>query len=145
MEYESVPARTITRGNASGTLRTWAQGLLAEDWSEETVLDAIVVLEELASHVCSGGAPAQVRLSYQGGNRLRIELDDERAVPIPLGSDIGGMLIRHVSRASGMIRRPWGATFWAEVGLVARHIPSALPGGPALAPGPFEPGHQTDN
>lgn len=145
MENNSVPARTVTRGDASGRLRTWARSLLAEDWSEESVLDAIVVLEELASHVCRGGAPAQVRMSYRGGNRLRIELDDERAVPVPLASDIGALLIRHVSRESGMTRRSFGATFWAEVGLVARHVPSALPGGPVLAPGRFEPGRYTDN
>jgi hypothetical protein len=146
MDYESVPARTVTRGKALGELRIWARSLLADDWSEETVLDAVVVLEELAFHVCRGGAPAQVRLSYRGGNRLRIELDDERAVPVPLGSDIGALLIRHVSRASGMTRgRTRGATFWAEIGLVARHVPAALPGGPRLAPGRFEPGRATDN
>jgi hypothetical protein len=140
---DSVPASTTTRAPGSGKLSTWARSLLAGEWSEETVLDAVVVLDELASHVCRGGLPAQVRLAYRGGNRLRIEVDDERAAPPPLNSDVGALLVRHLSRECGLTRRARGATFWADVGLAAKHVPSALPGGPVLSP--FEPAAPSAN
>jgi hypothetical protein len=117
--------------------------VLGGEQAEESVLDAVVVLEELASHVCRGGRPAQVRLAYRTANRLRIEVDDERAVPPPLGSDVGTLLVRHLSRDCGVVRHSRGATFWAEVALVDRRMPAALPGGPVL--GPFEPGEVAAN
>ncbi|GAB2966115.1 hypothetical protein LWP59_22440 [Amycolatopsis acidiphila] len=143
MTGDSVPARTTTRGTASGKLRTWARSVLTGEWTEDTVLDVVVVLEELANHVCRGGRPAQVRLSYRTGNRLRIEVDDERAVPRSLGSDIGALLVRHLARDSGVRRWRRGVTFWADVALVASRVPGALPGGVVL--GPFEPGARSPN
>lgn len=143
MTGDAVPARTTTRGPASGKLRTWARGVLARDCTEETVLDAIVVLEELAGHVCRGGRPAQVRLFHRTGNLLRIEVDDERPAAPLLGSDVGILLVRHLSKSCGVLRRPGGTTFWAEVTLLDRRVPGALPGGPAL--GPFVRGPIADN
>jgi hypothetical protein len=112
--------------------------LLTDRWSEQTLLDALVVLEELASHVCLAGDPARVRLSYRSGNCLRIEIDDDRPSPVPLGSDVGAVLIRHLSRALGVIRHSAHLTLWADILLAPREVPAELPGGRVLAP--FEPG-----
>lgn len=140
---EPVLARTVARSEGLPTLRQWARVLLTERWSEQTLLDALVVLEELASHVCEAGDPARVRLSYRSGNCLRIEIDDDRVVPVPLGSDVGAVLIRHLSRALGVHRHPRHITLWADISLFPRQVPAALPDGRVLAP--FEPAEASRN
>ncbi|GAB3003605.1 hypothetical protein GCM10017788_32990 [Amycolatopsis acidiphila] len=134
---EPVGARTLTETEGLFTLREWARASLTALWSEQTLLDALVVLEELVSHVRAEGVPAQVRLSYRGANRVHIEVDDERAEAVPLGADVGAVLIRHLARGSGAERHRGHTTFWADVSLVPRHIPAKLPGVRAVAP--FEP------
>lgn len=134
---EPALARTLGEHEGPETLRHWARTSLTARWSEQTLLDALVVLEELASHVSAAGGPARVRLSYRSANCVHIEVDDQRAEPVPLGSDVGAVLVRHLARDTGVVRHQWHTTFWADVTLVPRHVPVALPGGRVLAP--FEP------
>lgn len=114
-------------------LRDWARALLGPEWSRESVLDVLVVLEELVTHVCTTNVPVRVRLSYRSGNCLRVEVVAGREL-VPLGPDVGGLLVRNIAQASGID----GTTYWGDVLLTSRRVPDALPGGGALARGGFE-------
>ena len=121
-------------------LRDWAQALLASEWCRESVLDVLVVLEELVAHVCTTNDPVRVRLSYRSGNCLRVEVVARREL-VPLGPDIGGLLVHNIARGSGVA----DTTYWADVLLTSRRVPVALPGGGSLVRGGFEFARPTDN
>ncbi|GHF60030.1 hypothetical protein FHX82_000535 [Amycolatopsis bartoniae] len=114
-------------------LRAWARSLLISEWAPESVLDVLVVLEELVAHVCATSGATSVRLTYRSGNCLRIEVVAGQP-PVPLSPDVGGLLVRNIARACGTT----GTTYWADVSLTPRRVPAALPGGRALASGGFE-------
>lgn len=136
----TLSAEGTAEGTALQLVRHWAQGLLEPEWSRESVACAMVVLEELASHVCQDGRSAPVRLSFRSGNCLRIEVDDESGECATLGTELGALLVRNLSIASGLHHSPERVVLWAHVNLETAHVPEALSGRSSLVAADFAEG-----
>ncbi|MGH3760593.1 ATP-binding protein [Actinophytocola sp.] len=115
-------------------VRWWARGLLA-DLSEDLLVDALSVIDELTSNALRhSGGPYRVSLRRTGG-RLRVEVADgstEPAVPREPDRDGGRglLLVAAYSLDWGQWTHEDGKIVWAELDLSAA---SPVPGQPAEA------------
>ncbi len=104
-------------------VRAWAERLL-QDLPEDQRVDALMVVDELASNALRHGSPPrQVRL-LRKRHWLSVEVDDtcvDPACPRPASADGGhGLkLVAGMSVSWGQWQRPTGKTVWAEIDLTA--------------------------
>ncbi|MDS0134566.1 MULTISPECIES: ATP-binding protein [unclassified Amycolatopsis] len=102
-------------------VRAWADRLL-QDLPEDQRVDALMVVDELASNALRHGSPPrQVRL-LRRPNWLSVEVDDtciDPACPQPPSAEGGhGLkLVAGMSVSWGQSQRPTGKTVWAEIDL----------------------------
>ncbi|MGW5742653.1 ATP-binding protein [Amycolatopsis sp. NPDC003861] len=102
-------------------VRAWADRLL-QDLPEDQRVDALMVVDELASNALRHGSPPrQVRL-LRKRNWLSVEVDDTCLDPVcPRPPSAGGghglKLVAGMSVSWGQSQRPTGKTVWAEIDL----------------------------
>lgn len=103
--------------------RSWAQDLLG-DLDDDSLADAVLVLDELVSNALHhGAAPAEVRLVRTAG-RLRIEVTDGSPRPArPRAPDLTGgrglVLVEACSSQWGQWTHDAGKTVWAELAVTS--------------------------